>query len=90
MCNKNYIDPFFKEWNAMMEEYEAVQALRGAILRGEISLEDATSDDAVAVPEAPAAPAEAPAAPAVEAAAPAAPASSEDAVAARQEMVKPL
>ena len=64
MCNKNYIDPFFKEWNAMMEEYEAVQALRGAILRGEISLEDATSDDAVAVPEAPAAPAEAPAAPA--------------------------
>ena len=77
----------------MMEEYEAVQALRGAILRGEITLEDATAGgEAEVVPEAPpAAPVEAaaaPAAPAAEAApaAPAAPAA--DAMSERQEMVK--
>ena len=36
-----------EEWQAMMEEYEAVMVLRGKIARGEVSLEDALKPDEV-------------------------------------------
>merc|ERR1712131_254290 len=37
-----------EEWQAMMEEYEAVMVLRGKIARGEVSLEEALAQPAAA------------------------------------------
>lgn len=44
-----------EEWQAMMEEYEAVMVLRGKIARGEVALEDALKQPAGGDPADPAA-----------------------------------
>lgn len=66
-----------EEWNAMMEEYEAVQLLRGKILRGEVVLGadgsvPGAAEALAAVPAAPVAAAALPVAPVAAVAVPAA------------------